>query len=142
MKAVEVLMEHGVPEERIIFINLVSGLETGKCGLGAEIVPLQIASPEGLRTFCTKYPLLRVVRVSRRVPILWVTMTTGCRRSQVGSIKVSMTRHTSSQVSVTLVNEGSCNVYPMIRSLTPSQVLLLMTSSAPCVGERWQPFVL
>lgn len=25
MKAVEVIMEHGVPEERIIFINLVSG---------------------------------------------------------------------------------------------------------------------
>lgn len=24
MKAVEVIMEHGVPEERIIFINLVS----------------------------------------------------------------------------------------------------------------------
>ena len=26
MKAVEVLMEHGVPEERIIFINLVPSL--------------------------------------------------------------------------------------------------------------------
>lgn len=35
-------MEHGVAEERIIFINLIS-------------------SPEGLRTFCTKYPLLRVI---------------------------------------------------------------------------------
>ncbi|KAF9813042.1 hypothetical protein IEO21_05778 [Rhodonia placenta] len=42
MKAVEVIMEHGVPEERIIFINL-------------------IASPEGLRNFCTKYPALRVI---------------------------------------------------------------------------------
>jgi len=42
LKAVEVLKEHGVPEERIIFINL-------------------IASPEGLRTFCGKLPLLRVV---------------------------------------------------------------------------------
>ncbi|KII96175.1 hypothetical protein PLICRDRAFT_35118 [Plicaturopsis crispa FD-325 SS-3] len=42
MKAVEVLIEHGVPEERIIFINL-------------------IASPEGLRAFCGKYPALRVI---------------------------------------------------------------------------------
>ena len=42
MKAVEVLMQHGVPEERIVFINLIS-------------------SPEGLKTFCGKYPALRVV---------------------------------------------------------------------------------
>jgi uracil phosphoribosyltransferase len=42
MKAVEVLMEHGVSEERMIFINL-------------------IASPEGLRTFCKKYPRLKVI---------------------------------------------------------------------------------
>ncbi|KAF7984908.1 hypothetical protein HWV62_10923 [Athelia sp. TMB] len=42
MKAVEVLMEHGVPEDRIIFINLIS-------------------SPEGLKTFCSKYPTLRVI---------------------------------------------------------------------------------
>ncbi|KAF9468772.1 armadillo/beta-catenin/plakoglobin [Collybia nuda] len=42
MKAVEVLIENGVPEERIIFINL-------------------IASPEGLTTFCARYPTLRVI---------------------------------------------------------------------------------
>jgi uracil phosphoribosyltransferase len=42
MKAVEVLMENGVPEERIIFINLIS-------------------SPEGLKAFCTRYPLVRVI---------------------------------------------------------------------------------
>ncbi|KAG6865387.1 Uracil phosphoribosyltransferase, synthesizes UMP from uracil [Blastosporella zonata] len=42
MKAVEVLMEHGVPEERIIFINL-------------------IASPQGLTTFCGRYPQLKVI---------------------------------------------------------------------------------
>lgn len=35
-------MEHGVPEDRIIFINL-------------------IASPEGIKTFCTKFPMLRVI---------------------------------------------------------------------------------
>ncbi|KAH9483185.1 Uracil phosphoribosyltransferase, synthesizes UMP from uracil [Psilocybe cubensis] len=42
MKAVEVLMEHGVPEERIIFINL-------------------IAAPEGLTTFCSRFPSLKVI---------------------------------------------------------------------------------
>ncbi|KAG6836919.1 hypothetical protein H0H93_001285 [Arthromyces matolae] len=42
MKAVEVLMENGVPEERIIFINL-------------------IASPEGLTTFCGRYPQVKLI---------------------------------------------------------------------------------
>ncbi|KAL4063271.1 uracil phosphoribosyltransferase-domain-containing protein [Scleroderma yunnanense] len=42
IKAVEVLKEHGVPEERIIFINLM-------------------AAPEGLRRFCSKFPALRVI---------------------------------------------------------------------------------
>ncbi|KAG2114617.1 PRTase-like protein [Suillus discolor] len=42
MKAVEVLQEQGVPEERIIFINL-------------------IAAPEGLKRFCGRFPSLRVI---------------------------------------------------------------------------------
>ncbi|KIK85687.1 hypothetical protein PAXRUDRAFT_831945 [Paxillus rubicundulus Ve08.2h10] len=42
MKAVEILKEHGVLEERIIFINLV-------------------AAPEGLKAFSTKFPALRVI---------------------------------------------------------------------------------
>jgi len=42
MKAVEVIMGHGVPEDRIIFINLIS-------------------SPEGLQTFSTRFPSLRVI---------------------------------------------------------------------------------
>lgn len=40
--AVEVLKSRGVPEERIIFLNL-------------------IASPEGVNNFATKFPKLRVV---------------------------------------------------------------------------------
>ena len=40
--AVEVLISRGVPEERILFLNL-------------------IASPEGIRNFAKKYPNLRVV---------------------------------------------------------------------------------
>ena len=40
--AVEVLKSRGVPEERILFLNL-------------------IASPEGIKNFATKFPSLRVV---------------------------------------------------------------------------------
>jgi uracil phosphoribosyltransferase len=40
--AVEVLKSRGVPEERILFLNL-------------------IASPEGIKNFATKFPKLRVV---------------------------------------------------------------------------------
>ncbi|CAE6466964.1 unnamed protein product [Rhizoctonia solani] len=42
IKAVEVLKEAGVLEERIMFLNL-------------------IASPEGIRAFCGKYPALRMI---------------------------------------------------------------------------------
>ncbi|KAG8958029.1 Uracil phosphoribosyltransferase, synthesizes UMP from uracil [Tulasnella sp. 419] len=42
IKAVEVLKEHGVPEDRIIFLNLIS-------------------SPEGIKTFCGKFPQLRMI---------------------------------------------------------------------------------
>lgn len=40
--AVDVLKSKGVPEDRILFLNL-------------------IASPEGIRNFATKFPKLRVV---------------------------------------------------------------------------------
>lgn len=40
--AVDVLLKHGVPEEHILFLNL-------------------IASPEGIENFAKKYPKLRVV---------------------------------------------------------------------------------
>ncbi|KXN80904.1 Uracil phosphoribosyltransferase [Leucoagaricus sp. SymC.cos] len=42
IKAVEVLIEHGVPAERIIFINL-------------------IAAPEGLTNFCTRFPSTKII---------------------------------------------------------------------------------
>ncbi|EEB95802.1 hypothetical protein MPER_05173, partial [Moniliophthora perniciosa FA553] len=42
MKAVEVLMEHDVLEERIVFINLIS-------------------CPEGLKTFCGRFPQVKVI---------------------------------------------------------------------------------
>ncbi|EJD00773.1 PRTase-like protein [Fomitiporia mediterranea MF3/22] len=42
IKAVEVLLSHGVPENRIIFVNLIS-------------------APEGLKNFCSRFPQLRVI---------------------------------------------------------------------------------
>lgn len=107
MKAVEVLMETGVPEERIIFINLVRAVPSfyplhvlrrytlsphidirffcastfafpvhrhtlfpctlsllcpcQHCYADPDTTPNQISSPEGLKTFCSKYPSLRVI---------------------------------------------------------------------------------
>ena len=58
MKAVEVLKEHGVPEERMIFINLVA---TFVRGTFVALTSCKIAAPEGLQAFCTKFPALRVV---------------------------------------------------------------------------------
>jgi uracil phosphoribosyltransferase len=60
MKAVEVIMEHGVPEGRIIFINLVRAFSIllfhdDQCG-GA-----QVSAPEGLKSFTTRYPSVKVV---------------------------------------------------------------------------------
>ncbi|ORX37858.1 uracil phosphoribosyltransferase-domain-containing protein [Kockovaella imperatae] len=42
MKAIEVLLSHGVKEERIIFLNL-------------------IAAPEGIHNVCSKFPKLRLI---------------------------------------------------------------------------------
>jgi uracil phosphoribosyltransferase len=67
--AAEVLMARGVPEERILFLNL-------------------IASPEGIKNFATKFPKLRVVtafvdqvsatsRSSSFEVIIMLTKTTG-----------------------------------------------------------------
>ncbi|WVW86800.1 uracil phosphoribosyltransferase [Kwoniella bestiolae CBS 10118] len=42
IKAIEVLLEHGVAEEKILFLNL-------------------IASPEGIQKVCTRFPKLRII---------------------------------------------------------------------------------
>ncbi|CAD6568164.1 MAG: Uracil phosphoribosyltransferase, synthesizes UMP from uracil [Tremellales sp. Tagirdzhanova-0007] len=44
LKAIEVLLSHGVKEERIIFLNLG-----------------QIASPEGINNVCSRFPSLRLI---------------------------------------------------------------------------------
>lgn len=59
--AVEVLISRGVPEDRILFLNL-------------------IASPEGIDGFAKKFPKLRVVtafidQVSQNAKLIIVTIT-------------------------------------------------------------------
>ena len=64
MKAVEVIMEHGVPEDRIIFINLVGAIFHLDRFISRYLTwgKTQISSPEGLEKFTARYPLLKVVR--------------------------------------------------------------------------------
>ena len=57
MKAIEVLLSHGVKEDRIIFLNLV---DTGAQPESADIDE-QIASPEGIKNVCSRFPSLRMV---------------------------------------------------------------------------------
>lgn len=62
IKAVEVLLSHGVPENRIIFINLVGfhlSVSVLICSLYRN--HCKISAPEGLQNFCTKFPQLRVI---------------------------------------------------------------------------------
>jgi uracil phosphoribosyltransferase len=61
MKAVEVLMEHGVPQERIVFINLVRNVSSSLWGIGMIYSCKQIAAPEGLKTFYSRFPHVKVV---------------------------------------------------------------------------------
>lgn len=68
MKAIEVLLSHGVKEEKILFLNLVS--RAGRSGSDH-----QIASPEGIKNVCTKFPKLRIVSLASR---LILTMIDHC----------------------------------------------------------------
>lgn len=53
-------MENGVPEDRIIFINLVRRISSDTSG-HIQLNPKQISSPEGLKTFSGKFPRLKVI---------------------------------------------------------------------------------
>ncbi len=69
MKAVEVLKERGISEERVIFIDLVRPSAicrppVASYSSAASLARAAIASPEGLKTFCTTYPSLRVVSLA------------------------------------------------------------------------------
>jgi uracil phosphoribosyltransferase len=62
MKAVEVIMEHGVPEDRIIFINLVRAVHSPYSILWVDRSRgTQVSAPEGLKRFTARYPSLKVV---------------------------------------------------------------------------------
>lgn len=88
MKAVEVLMEHGVPEERIIFINLVRVPPRDSSRANCSL--FQISCPEGLSNMCAKYPRLRVVS-GYVCSCAYLQLHV---RSLGGSIKGSMRRRT------------------------------------------------
>jgi len=60
MKAVEVIMEHGVPEDRIIFINLVRALSILLFTM-TDVGVGQVSAPEGLKSFTARYPSVKVV---------------------------------------------------------------------------------
>jgi len=61
MKAVEVIMEHGVPEDRIIFINLVRVALLDSILWDSLSRKVQVSAPEGLKRFTARYPSLKVV---------------------------------------------------------------------------------
>lgn len=65
---------------------------------------VQIASPEGLTTFCARYPSLRVV-CTHRSTLCYIRFKVICR-SQGGLIKVSMKKPISFLVWATLVKDG------------------------------------
>jgi hypothetical protein len=57
-------MEHGVPEDRIIFINLVRALSfyyLHSIFRDDRFGGAQVSAPEGLKTFTARYPSLKVV---------------------------------------------------------------------------------
>lgn len=63
MKAIEVLVSHGVKEDRILFLNLVCLLPL-RLPAQDKVIPydlVQIASPEGINNVCSRFPKLRMV---------------------------------------------------------------------------------
>jgi len=112
MQAIDVLLSHGVQEEKILFLNLVSSrLRSGSAvlvmGLMMDRCCWQISSPEGLKNTCEKYPKLKIV--SRlwtcRADFLVVTNYEDdmIRRSLHGWMKVWTATRSSYQVLETLV---------------------------------------
>jgi hypothetical protein len=78
--AVEVLKSRGVPEDRILFLNL-------------------IASPEGVANFCKKFPKLRVVTAF----IDQASYSTTLRLSDANSFSRVLTRRSKSCAAVKLI---------------------------------------
>lgn len=63
IKAIEVLRTQNVPEDRIIFLNLVRLVMrvTQDIPSADSMRSHQIASPEGMKRVCEKFPKLRVI---------------------------------------------------------------------------------
>ena len=104
MKAVEVLMEHGVPEERIIFINLVPLLLVHflyfltRCSLDCF--------SRGPENFLWEIPASQT-RAYCAYKILFIVPSNFANRSLAGLTSVSTKRHTLSLVWVILARGGA-----------------------------------
>jgi len=107
MKAVEVIMEHGVPEDRIIFINLVRvPFHASEIFAISKSGRVKVSSPQGLRAFASRYPSLKVVRhLLAACPLLFFTGEMS--RLPGGSTMVSTTGRTSCPGLETLANGGA-----------------------------------
>lgn len=113
-------MEHGVPEDRIIFINLVRvpfhGLETSRFQ-----ILVKVSSPQGLKTFATRYPSLKVVRhLLAACPALVLTAETS--RSLGGSMRVLTSERTLCRGSETLAN-GGASTFGTVQDVTRTDIL-------------------
>jgi hypothetical protein len=122
MKAVEVIMEHEVPEDRIIFINLVRALSLYLRSIFRHdrFGRAQVSAPEGLKTFTSRYPLVKVVGPFS--PVLVSLGNVFFFRLLGGLTTVSMSELISSPDWVTLASGGTPMFVMDIRDLpTPSR---------------------
>ena len=106
MKAVEVIMEHGVPEDRIIFINLVSAPfpEPWDIGISNSGEGLVASRFENIRN-ALSIPKSRKSLAGHLICV-WF-FTSDAPRLLGGSMRVSTTERTSCRGSETLANGGA-----------------------------------
>jgi hypothetical protein len=62
LKAIEVLLEHGVKEEKILFLNLVSCKHLSALSMAfVAFANCKIASPLGIKAVTAKFPKMKTV---------------------------------------------------------------------------------
>jgi hypothetical protein len=111
--AVEVLMSRGVPEERILFLNL-------------------IASPEGIGNFAIKFPKLRVVTAfidQVCIPLSTIILKMSTNSSSTGSRLKEVSNVVKSNPSLTNHNLVTLSL----------DWATLGTGSTPCSDSRIVP---
>ena len=120
MKAVEVIMEHGVPEDRIIFINLVRSFswpwEIAISNFGEGLVA------SGFENIRNALSVLKSrTSLVSRLPCVDV-LTNEMSRSLAGSMRVSTTERTSCQGSETLASGGTSTI-GTVQKVTRTDIL-------------------